>query len=347
MKVAEKIEKYIDLISDRNRLDKFTEEEQDPIYDLEEEILTAYGLPGSFYFSTLLQKMAVNEDDSGVSVELFMELISLVAEEYLTSSPKTNREILIHAKEHKLSCDNVLMYMDIITHTYCVFVYEQLYMRNIITIEEALYALEYYKRNEDDINPTLLYSDDFDVKINFDKFFELKNNGAPYIEEYLKHEIDVRLRTEADDKDLYSIAFDVKRWKKFIEVDKFYIVKIEVNEEDDNYECHVDIVYQNSFKKWLAAVIICDKIVLELFLDNSRFAIHASLLRSNIEEGVRYLNLRKHFKMKHLEINGLSMKLKKETDSDFYVLQKVNINNPYYYNENITELVDKRDDLPF
>ena len=36
-------------------------------------------------------------------------------------------------------------------------------MRNIITIEEALYALEYYKRNEDDINPTLLYSDDFDV----------------------------------------------------------------------------------------------------------------------------------------------------------------------------------------
>ena len=185
------------------------------------------------------------------------------------------------------------------------------------------------------------------LQINFDKFFELKNNGAPYIEEYLKHEIDVRLRTEADDKDFYSIAFDVKRWKKFIEVDKFYIVKIEVNEEDDNYECHVDIVYQNSFKKWLAAVIICDKIVLELFLDNSRFAIHASLLRSNIEEGVRYLNLRKHFKMKHLEINGLSMKLKKESDSDFYILQKVKINNPNYNYQHIKELVDNRDDLPF
>jgi len=344
MKVSEKIEKYIDLISDRNRLDKFTEEEQDPIYDLEEEILTAYGLPGSYYYSTLLQKLAVNEDDSGVSVELFMELISIIAEEYLTSSPKTNREILIHAKEHKLSSDNVLMYMDIITHTYCVFVYEQLYMRNIISIDEALYALEYYKKNEDDINPTLVDSDDFEVKINFDKFFELKNNGAPYIEEYLKHEIDVRLRTEADDKDFYSIAFEVKRWRKYLEVGTFYIVKIEVNEEE---ECYVDILYRTAFKKWLAAVIICDKTILELFFDNSRFAIHASLLRSNIEEGVRYMNLRKHFKMKHLEIDGLNMKLKKEADSDFYVLQKVKINNPYYNYQHIKELVDNREDLPF
>ena len=321
MELTDKITTYLELISERNIYDKFTEEEQDPIYELEGEILKTYGLPASFYFSTLLQKNAVNEDDSSVTVEYYMEFLSIIAAEYLSTPAKTNREILEEAKQNKLSCDNVLMYMDIITHTYCVYVYEQLYMRNVITIEEALYALEYYKRNEDDINPTLLYSDDFDVKINFDKFFELRNNGAPYIEEYLKHEIDVRLRTEADDKDFYSIAFEVKKWRKFIEVDKFYIVKIEVNEEDDNYECHVDIVYQNSFKKWLAAVIICDKTILELFFDNSRFAIHASLLKSNMEEGVRYMNLRKHFKMKHLEIIGLSMKLKKESDSDFYILR--------------------------
>ena len=346
MKVADKIEKYLALISNRNMFNKFTEEEQDPIYELEAEILIKYGLPGSFYFSNLLQKNAVNEDDSAVTVEYFMEFIAIIAADYLSSSPKTNREILEHAKEHKLSCDNVLMYMDIITHMYCVFVYEQLYMRNIITIDEALYALEYYKAYESSINPTLIYTDDFEVKINFDKFFELKNNGAPYIEEYLKHEIDIRLKTEADDKDFYTIAFNVKKWRKSIEVNIFYIIKIEINEEDSN-ECFVDILYQNAIKNWLAATIICDRPILELFFDNSRFAIYASLLRSNIEQGVLYMNLRKHFKMKHLEVIGLTMKLKKETGNDFYILQQVKIINPHYDINQIKGSVDIYNDLPF
>lgn len=99
-----------------------------------------------------------------------------------------------------------------------------------------------------------------------------------------------------------------------IALEHFFIVKIECYKYGD--DCFLNVIYEDKYHFWKGVIIMCNRDELKIILFHSRFNENASLIRTNLSEKVLCLNLRE-FSMLHLEIIGLSLKLKKiEKESD-------------------------------
>jgi len=190
MNVREKLKQYINLIEDRYVHDKFTIVDQDPIYELENEILEVFGLPASFTISNTLQEAILDENGKPITVADLKGFLQEMATDYLVSKPLTDKQLLMKGKRNKTAFDDVLQYMDILPHRYCVFIYEELYCKNIINEQEAINALHKYAGTDDTyINSFITSNGDFDLKIDFAAYNILCQSGFPYLNEFVQYEI--------------------------------------------------------------------------------------------------------------------------------------------------------------
>lgn len=294
----------------------FSMEKQDIIYDLEEEILNSYGLPGSFEISSLVQDSAFHEDDPDKAVTYLSSYIADLAIRFLLAPADTDRQILESGKLNITPFDNVLPYMKIDKHPYCIFIYEELYCREKINVEEVIDALRAFRVDcKNEIQKLICFADDYTLTINFEVYNHLHQKGLPFMEEYIQHEIDKRFRTPADCKDWNRIIQKMKYLPETIALEHFFIVKIECYEYGD--DCFLNVIYEDKNHFWKGVVIMCTRDELKIILSHSRFNVNASLIRSNLSENILCLNLRE-FSMLHLEIVGLALnlnKIEKESDS--------------------------------
>jgi hypothetical protein len=307
MNIHEKLKKYISLIEDRYVNNKFTIEEQDPVYKLEQEILFTYGLPKAFYISNTLQKAILDENANPLTVEKLSTFLQQMATDYLQSPSATDREILEEGKINKTVFDNVLPYMNILPHKYCIFIYEALYCRDKITVDEALSALHKFAND----NTTYMYSlvhlnFSNEIKIDFEVWFKLKEAGYLYLDDFIHNEINIRLRGEADNK-LWATLFTKKtRLANEMNLDHFYITSIEFHESNQTY--YLDTIFKAKNQAWYALVLVCDEAHFAVILHCCKYAVQNSIVRSNFENGVEILDL-KNSDTPQLEINGITLQL--------------------------------------
>ena len=307
MNIHEKLKQYINLIEDRYVNDKFTIEEQEPIYELEEEILITYGLPKAFYISNTLQEAILDENATPLTVgELFVFLQQL-ATDYLQSPSQADKEILKTGKLNKTVFDNVLPYMNVIPHTYCIFVYEELYCRDKITVDEAIKALRKFANDETACMNRLIWFDiTNEIKIDFGAYNKLQDAGFPYLNEFIQNEINTRLRNEADNK-IWKTLFKKKdRLPEQLDLAHFYISRIEYHESEATY--HLDIIFKAENQSWYALAVVCDQAHFTVILQSCKYAVQNTIVRANFENGVKILDL-KNSETPQLEVNGINLKL--------------------------------------
>lgn len=315
MDLSHEIKEYITLLKKMYNSGNFSMEEQDAIYDLEEGILNNYGLPNSFEISSLVQDKAFHKDDPDEAVSYLMSYLANFATKFLLTPPNTDKQILESGKLNKTPFDNILPYMKIDKHSYCIFIYEELYCKNKINVEKVIDAFQAFRDDcANEIQILICLTDDYTININFEAYKHLYQNDIPFIEEYIQNEINKRSRTPADNKDWNRLILKMKYVPETIALEHFYIVKIECYEYGGN--CFLNVIYEDKYHFWKGVVIMCSRDELKIILSHSRFNENASLIRANLSENVLCLNLRE-FSMLHLEIVGLPFKLKKiEKESD-------------------------------
>ena len=308
MNLINNIEKYINLIEDRDKKDMYTIEEQDPIYELEEEILRFFGLPTSFSISECLQEAVLNENGAPLNAEELKHFIQKLSTDYLQSKPFTDKEILQIGKKNKTAFDDVLPLMGIIPNGYCVFIYETLFCRDKINIDEAIAALYKYSKDESSyINTLVSIIDDYELKVDFVAYSKLKDEGYPYLDEFIQLEISLVCRTKADTKAWSSLFKKKTRLGETLELSCYFITRIEYSNPDD--PIFLNTIFKTSNHEWFGIVIVCNDQNFEAILSNSKFAYHSSLIRCNINSGVSILDLQTDFIMRQLEITGLHLNL--------------------------------------
>lgn len=308
-------EKYISLLKSIHRKDNFAIEEWDPIYDLEREILTRFGLPNSFQLSSFAQAAALNSGDLKDTSNRFMRLLTDCASDYLMAPILSNKELMEMGKRCKVPFDDVLPNMGIDTHSYCVFVYKELYCPGKITIEEAIEALQKSMDDSDNLlSEFMRFTGEYNLQINLQIYAKLQQLQIPFVEAYLQHEIDVRSKNTADDKDWHKLFERGKSLPVFISLTHFFIIKIECYEYGDG--CFLNIIFESNEGQWCGIILYCTRNSFDMVLSHSRFHTHSSLIRANLSENVLMLNLKKDFAMRNLEIIELPLQLKMIIEED-------------------------------
>lgn len=313
MNIQEKIKKYIFLVNDMFLRGAIPIEEQQAIAEIEKELLKAYCIPISFEISFNLQNATSNETGKELTVAEFEEVLRKTATEYLQSNAVTDKQLLENAKESKTSYDNVFPFLGIENQTYPIFVYNELYCTNKININEALSALNKYRNDTNEIINALFKGYEwFEATIDFKVYDALKKMGYLYLEEYIQHHVDIRLRSIADDV-IYK-ELPKKKLNNEIFISHFYIKRIEVDNKEDII--YLDIIFKED--EWNTLVIICNKEMFELIISHCRFNNQTSLVRSNIEYGVITLDFQNWDGIKQLEIIGLALEIVAEEEFSEY-----------------------------
>lgn len=307
MNIHEKLKQYICLIEDRYVNNKFTIEAQDPIYKLEEEILIAYGLPKAFYISNTLQEFVLDENAKPLPVKEISIFLQKMATDYLQSPSNTNKEILETGKLNKTVFDNVLPYMNVIPHSYCIFVYEELYCRDKITIDEAVNALQRFANDETYYMSSLIWFDIAnEIKIDFGAYNKLQEAGYLYLDEFIQNEINTRLRNEADNKIWKKLFRKKDRLPEEMDLAHFYITRIEYHDTEETY--YLDIIFKAENQSWYALVVVCNQAHFTVIVQSCKYAVQNTIVRANLENGVKILELKK-LETPQLEVNGITLKL--------------------------------------
>ncbi len=294
-----------------------------------------------------MQEAVLDENAKPLPVEKLSIFLQKMATDYLQSSSHTDKKILETGKLNKTVFDDVLSYMNVIPHTYCIYVYEELYCRDKITVEEAMNALHKFANDETDYMSSLIWYDiTNEIKIDFGAYNQLQEAGYLYLNEFIQNEINMRLRSEADNK-IWKILFRKKdRLTEEMNLAHFYITRIEYHDTEETY--YLDIIFKAENQGWYALVVVCDQAHFSIILQSSKYAVQNSIVRANFENGVKVLDL-KNSETPQLEINLITLKL--------FLLNHHNKSMKGYYgiscyNFSISEMVTCIDapmnrDLPF
>ncbi len=299
-----------------------------PIYELEEIILEKFGLPPSFEISSTIQEAVPDDPDLVLAAEKFLGWLAGYASEYLMRQPETDRSILEKGKREKQPFDNVLPYMNLSTQSYSVFIYEELFCTDRISIDCALAVLNRFRQLEGQITSLISFDDPYNIKIDFSVYRELHGANIPYLEEYLQHQIDIRARNEADIQDWHRLFTKGRKLPGVLTISHFHILKIECHEYDE--DCFLNIIFSRKKDRWYGVVVSCSLSQLESLLNHSRFNEQASLVRANLSNQVRQIDLYQDYSMRQLEITGIPIHLKVTSDSypstgnpGFYLLNAI------------------------
>lgn len=150
------------------------------ILTLQDGILRSFGLPTTpdneklVWFSELPTETELNER---------VEQLHKKAKKYLLSNPKTEIQTLIEAKEQNKDWADVLPELKISTHSYTIFVYNQIFLQGKDTVENVLYALKLANRSG--LLGVIGNLENGNIENAAEAINAIKAEGIKYIDEFL------------------------------------------------------------------------------------------------------------------------------------------------------------------
>ncbi len=115
------------------------------VVELEEDIMAAYGLPPSHTHLQILWQLTETVPLSEEALQETQQQLQVAATEHLMAPVKTNLEVLLEAKNEKLSAFNVLPEIGQPTHDYPIFLFEEMLLKDRATPEAVLQEMEKVK----------------------------------------------------------------------------------------------------------------------------------------------------------------------------------------------------------
>lgn len=335
MTTDEKIQMYIELIRHREEFDLYTVEAQEPIYELEEEILEFYGLPLAGEISENLQaEVLINAYYQG-ALDHIKIYLQRVASDFLTTKPKTDRELLENGKAGKIRYDNVIHYMGILPHPYCVYIYEELYCTDKINTEEALTCINAFK-NHFEINQLIDGVDKFETIINFNIYKRLCEANFPRLEEFIQFTIAHSAKHEVDLLCWKKISANCNGLPIDCTINHFFIKEIDY--DHNLFSLNILTKYN---ERWEAILVFTYRDDFEKILSFCRFKTDAVSTKANIEiREIGNIDLNS-YDFRQLEIVGVTVSLKSILDEDQEGHKEFNIISIDKYSEELNP------DLPF
>ncbi|WP_157592995.1 hypothetical protein [Rufibacter tibetensis] len=115
------------------------------VIELEEDIMSAYGLPPSHTHLQILWQFTEITPLTDEVVEEAQNQLKAAATEHLMAPVKTNLELLQEAKSERMSAFNVLPEIGQPTHDYPIFLFEEMLLKDKATPEAVLQEMESVK----------------------------------------------------------------------------------------------------------------------------------------------------------------------------------------------------------
>jgi hypothetical protein len=114
------------------------------VVEIEEEILSHYGLPLTFNHSDILQELGIKDDFKLSDINSCIEHLEQIAKKHFDSPILTDMELLRSAQESRLDIDNVLpeLTLKLYAEPYYFFCYYFLFLPKKITPELFLEELK-------------------------------------------------------------------------------------------------------------------------------------------------------------------------------------------------------------
>ncbi len=151
--------------------------------DQVDELLTRFGLPNSSKYVNILSPVHFKE---GYQVEAVLAQLEDAAGTYLLSNAKSEPQLLKDAIRFKIDAFDLLPELKIITHTYTIFVYEEILLKQKDEPMKVLQAMRFAQEsallNELGI---LSQSEHFDY-IEKAMIQELHARGIQYLDEFVQ-----------------------------------------------------------------------------------------------------------------------------------------------------------------
>lgn len=191
------------------------------IIEMQDDLLEAFGLPGTMYYQELLFFRSVPWE---AEVDKLIMLLQKESDIQKNKPKKTELEILIEAKEGKRDPMNILPRIGISTHEYTLFVYDVILMKDIDSPENVLAELK--KTNTGDMLGTLGRMGDCRYYLNKRKIKTMLKQASDdeklniYIQMLEKEGVNTDLLKNAEEK----ISFFEKNGLQYVRYYATYII---------------------------------------------------------------------------------------------------------------------------
>lgn len=148
-----------------------------------DELLTRFGLPNSSKYVNILNPVHFKE---GYQLEAVLEQLEDTAGTYLLSNAKSEPQLLKDAIRFKIDAFDLLPELKIITHTYTLFVYEEILLKQKDEPMKVLQAMR-FAQESNSLNKLgiLSQSEQFDY-IEKAMVQELRARGIQYLDEFVQ-----------------------------------------------------------------------------------------------------------------------------------------------------------------
>lgn len=293
--------------------------------ELEEEILTSFGLPFmAFQYSEILQNEGFSIENIEKRAELLIKKLRKEARKYLLAPIEKDSTILANARLQRQDIVEVLPLIGFGATAYNCFIYYNKFFRDIYDNEEALKLFKISAKLDE--QPATRIPHTYNGLVTNGIYKKLTNVGLPYLNEfkhYLKYkETDQEWNRLFDNNDLRTgftlhYIFSLKH---------FYITEILLKNE---FNCCVSIIFKKG-KSYVELSIWCVESMMRVFMLNAKYyslAIPPLYLLSP-----KFLKPKSEIRInlletigKNIEIENIEIELERLDDEDD------EIQNPFAY----------------
>lgn len=153
------------------------------ILQIQETVLSKFGLPTNHPSCESYLYFETPPTDTEISNRI--KLLHELAVEYLSADPLSDIRILQIAKREFRSALNVLAELSLPTHSYTIFVYEEILLEDKDTVENVLHELKFVSKLG--VLGILGQLEQGAIKNELEKIKLLEINGLKYIQQFVFH----------------------------------------------------------------------------------------------------------------------------------------------------------------
>ena len=299
-------------------------EEGDRLTEKEGEILTLFSLPVCHYYSgTMRVIIAEKEKDIECVDTLYKFLIN--ESTYYALRTITDREKLLNANKYLVEANEILKSLLISYNSYLGFIYHDLFLENKIKVDEMLYCIEFYRKNEKSGLRNLYQYHELSEKakkIDAELFLYLREIQTPYIDAFILENTNQLISDnfEPDDyKEWYSLS--ETEFNQLI-LNNFQVLYITPLHYLQLYFLH--ITFKDNENILNRAIVIAKFETVVVMTGYSENSFESTIVSENLEDkNLSSLDLSMLLSRDGLTVKGLSLTIIREPKEKIFIVDNI------------------------
>jgi len=299
-------------------------EEGDRLTEMEDEILTLFNLPVCYYYS---KAMRVIISKKKKDIECVHKLHKFLTNEsmYYALRTITDKEKLLNAKKYEADANEILKSLLISYSRYMGFVYHDLFLENKITVEEMIYCIEFYRKNEKSgLRNMYQYHKIFDKskKIDAELFLYLREIQTPYVDAFVLENTNQLISDNFEPNDYKEWCSIPENEFNQLILNNFQVLYITPLHYLQLYFLHITFKdHKNILNR---AIVIAKFETVALMTDYSKNSFDSTLVSESLEDkNLSFLDLSMLLTSDGLTVKGLSLTIIREPKEKIFIVDNI------------------------